>query len=410
METTTNIFFPNFLRECQKVQNRNNFKIRSYLASEETVKYDVPQSYIEYNAHVNNINKFKDTFVSYSILDELTRLLKTGETIRLCREYVGNINTNWNQWVICYISMSNLYNYISVWFSNIAFALNESIKALGKLVHDKDDKIDKENLKNYIGQILEALNNSNNQINIIVEKIENFKNNFDEKLKNELKKIVDRLNEESTLQQKERDSITARIKQLQNDISSYNASIVALAMAMGLSIALVTISFPITPFLSFVVGLFVLPAVGASIAATIKISQKLKAAKAEIESYGDYKNEFNVIITALANMSLSVQQTIKEADGIKTEISAVSAPWKALKQDLKDVREKIVSNIDYVKLLKSFKNVDSMWENLTKNLSYLNLQKCVHKVVQTDITDFDANVIMEKVKENGISMSEYLVA
>lgn len=426
MEKEINALFPNFSREYQKVQNKLKPKeqlcsVQSLMANEVEPLKDVPTEYAAYVSHVNNINRFKKQFVSYDVVEKVTDLLKSGDTIQHCRDYVGNINSNWNQWEKCYDSLKRTYSQVSQKASWIEASILDSIKALEKLVEDNYNVNAKRNLSSSIDDILDNLDKSKENINVSVDNVQEFQKNFDNKQVDEYKKIIEQLDKESTLQAETRDKIAERIKELQFNISKYNNRIAALAIAAGLSLTLVTFSFYFGGFkFGMIVGIFVLPVLVVATIELANLGMELSAAKKEIESYGDYKNSYNAVIASLAELEVSVNRTIEEAKGIKKEMNDVCAPWNALKIDLDKVKEALtpkksetgetIPGPDYDALLKSFKDVLVMWRNIKNNLSYLDLKAAGTNVVQTNLTDFDKDAIIKKAKEKGISMDEYIAA
>lgn len=199
---------------------------------------------------------------------------------------------------------------------------------------------------------------------------------------------------------------------MERDISAYNASIAALAVSMGVSCFMITGSFFISGGFGIVISLFLLPAVAVATAELVSIVKKLEAVKKEIAGYGDYENEYNNVIKKLDDLKGTTKKAKDKSEAIKEELDGVNAPWKALHADIEQINKIIMeSSFDnYEEMRDAFKEVKNEWDELRKNLEYLDLDASVSKVVHLDEVVADVDFLLTKARGEGISMSEFMVA
>lgn len=406
MRAETLELFPSFTRAIQKMKQVKNFRV---LEVKEATEQDIYAGYI---THVNTLNGFKDEMATTTLIDDVTDLVHSGETLVVTRECIGDINKIWNEWVSCYLTLGNNYKQLDDNAVNVSDTLADSITRLNALCKDPNDKYAKAKLDqsvSYMGQFLE---DSIELTNKVIKQVNDFGNDSYDKQYEYFDKIIAQLSKEATIQEKERDAITARINQLEDDIKSYNASIAALSVSLGVSCIMITGSFIISRGFGIVITLFLLPAVGAATAELVKVVRKLEAAKGEIAGYGDYENEYNNVIRDLGKLKGTTEDTKKEAKSVKEDLDGVNAPWEALHDDIKRIDELIKNSsfTDYEKMRTAFKEIEKEWDELKSNIAYLNLDAGMSKVVRFDEVVADVDFLIAKAQGEGISMKEFMVA
>lgn len=181
---------------------------------------------------------------------------------------------------------------------------------------------------------------------------------------------------------------------------------------MGIGTIMVTGTFFISAGFGVVVSLFILPAVAYAAIELAKVVAALNDAKAEIASYGDYKNEYDSLIEKIEELQTNVNSTKDSSGLIKNELNEVCAPWSALKQDLEEIKAKIENeSIDnYEQMKTSFEEILTKITVLESYVGKLELRKDILKVVQADELEADANYLMDKANEKGISLDEFMAA
>lgn len=101
-----------------------------------------------------------------------------------------------------------------------------------------------------------------------------------------------------------------------------------------------------------------------------------------------------------------------EAGLIKRDLEDVNAPWKALSEDISHIYE-IVKNdsfTDYEKMRDAFEEIEKEWTKLRNNLSSLNLDASVSKVVSVDNIVAEKDSLLSLAQKDGISMESYVFA
>lgn len=404
MRTTTVKLFPNFAREIEKI---NGSKC---VALGENVS-EVPKEYIDYITHVNTLNGFKDEMANTTLIDDVTDLVHKGETLNVTRNCVTSINKTWNKWVNCCTKLQSSHDKMVYNFGEVDEGMADAKKCLEKLCKDKDDKYAKKDLDAAISHMIEHMGSALDITSMTAEQVSDFYNSYDEQKENFVK-IANQLGKEASLQEAERDKITARIKQLRDDISYYNAGIATLAVSMGIGITMVTGSFFISAGVGVIISLFILPAVAVAISSLVKLVLKIKKAQAEIASYGDYKNEYDNVISKLNDLKDVVNETKDKSILIKRELNGVIAPWNALKEDLKGIKAKIETKTfdSYEDMKSAFEEVAVILATLEGYLDYLDIDKKLSKVVSVDVLEADADFLENKANGNGVSLKEFLAA
>lgn len=406
MRTETLELFPNFTRTIQKMKQVKNFRV---LEVREATEQDI---YAGYVTHVNIINGFKDEMANTTLINDVTELVHSGETLVVTRECIGDINKIWNEWVRCYFTLGNNYEQLDKNAVQVSKTLSKSIKSLDALCVNPKDEFAKDDLDSAVGYMGNYLGESIALTEEVINQVKDFRDKSYDKQYEDFDKIIAQLSKEATRQEEKRDAITARIEQLEADIKSYNASIAALAVALGVSCVMITGAFFISRGFALVITLFLLPAVAFAAIELAKIVMKLEVAKAEIAGYGDYENEYNNVIQNLNKLKGTTRDTKTEAESIKKELDDVNAPWKALCDDIRRIDELIKNSsfIDYEKMRTAFKEIEKEWEELKNNIAYLNLDASMSKVVHLDEVVADVDFLIAKAQGEGISMKEFMVA
>lgn len=407
MRPETISLFPNFAREIQKLQK----EVRNNLTANTAEEPEVPDVYKNYFTHVNIINAFKEEMANTTLADEVAKIVPAGETLVVTRECLSAINMTWNKWVNCYDALQNANEKLATELDNVGTGVSDAIESLKTLIKDKDNKYAKDELDDATCFIQKHLRRGITATTGSMQKITDFCNGYDSQKENFVK-IIDALGKEATLQGEERDKITARIKQLRDDISSYNASIAALAISMGVSVTIITGSFVIAGGFGIVITLFLLPAVAVAIAKLVEITAKIKKAKAEIASYGDYENEYNAVISKLNELKTNVEDFKDKSEAVKKELDGVIAPWNALEEDIEAIKKAVPESTseEYDKMKSAFEGIQEGLSTLTEYLKYLDCNKKTSKVVQVDNLDPTPDSIQERAKEEGVSMDDFMAA
>lgn len=406
MRPETIKLFPNFTGAIQKMKRVKNFQL---MEVKEVTEQDI---YVNYITHVNSINGFKDEMATTTLIDDVAELVPAGETLVVTRNCIGDINKVWNICESCYFDMRDNHTHLSNRAENIDETLEGSIESLDTLCEDPNDKYAKSDLNQAVKYMEKYLNDSIGYTKKIITEVQDFHDTSYDKQYEDFDKIIAQLSKESTTQEEERDAITSRIKQLERDISAYNASIAALAVSMGVSCFMITGSFFISGGFGIVISLFLLPAVAVATAELVSIVKKLEAVKKEIAGYGDYENEYNNVIKKLDDLKGTTKKAKDKSEAIKEELDGVNAPWKALHADIEQINKIIMeSSFDnYEEMRDAFKEVKNEWDELRKNLEYLDLDASVSKVVHLDEVVADVDFLLTKARGEGISMSEFMVA
>lgn len=415
METKELILFENLRNEVKKnygrpyqMLNLSQPDVLSRFLSDRE-GYVVPKEYQNFQGYIHDIDAFKKGVTSPKTLDDLVDLLKTGPTIEVCQNYFGEINKQWNKWTMCCTDLDSAAMSVSKSNENILRHMDNAISALDNLIKNPQDSEAKISLDINIDYIeKDDLQNIYSYSKNAIKGATAFQESFDEQEKS-YKKIVDQLSKEATLKESEKQKIKNRIDQLNNDISAYNATIAAIAIGMGVSVTLFFVSVKISGMFSFVVGLFLIPAITEMVMALSGVIAKIKIAKKEIEDYGDYESKYDRMILQLNDLKSDVEDIQKESAKMKGLISEVISPWTSLRKDL-DVLVKYISDTEnYETAREQFKEGKNLWSQIATNAEYLKMPSKA-KVVLNDISlDTPVDKMMEIVTTSeGVTMNEYL--
>ncbi len=406
MKAETLELFPNFIQAIRKTERTTDNVL---LAAKNSVNKDV---YVNYVAHVSSINAFKKDVCDTSLINDVKEIVKSGETLDKTRDCIGEINGVWNKWEECYILLRDKYSLLDDKAKLVNETLTDSIDYLKTLCGTPGDKYAKEGLEGAVRYANKFLCDSIELTGAVKKKLQDlYEKSYDNQYKY-FDEIMRQLSKEATLQKQDCEAIAARIKQLKSDISSYNAAIAAVSIAMGVGCAMVVGTFFFSTGYGIVVSLFLLPAEIAASVALADIVSKLKSAKSEIAKYGDYKNKYDIVIQKLNNLKATTEKMKKDAESIKEELAEVNAPWVALNKDMECIQRLLGSNsyLDYEKMLEAFEEIEKEWEELRVNIKYLNLETCISKVVLVDDVVAEKDFLLSKVQQEGISISDFVLA
>lgn len=369
----------------------------------------IPDEYQKFQEYIHDIDTFKKGVTSPEILDDLVGVLKTGSTIEVCQNYFGEINQQWNKWAFCCTDLDTAAMSVSKSNVNILRHMDNAILALDNLIKNPQDSEAKISLDTNINYIkMDDLQNIYSYSESAIEGASVFQKSFEEQKKS-YDKIITRLSEEATLQDTEKQKIKHRIDQLNNDISSYNATIAAISLGMGVSVSLFFISVKVSGMFSFVVGLLLIPAVTGMMMALSDVIAKIKIAQKEIADYGDYKSKYDGIILRLSGIKSDVEKTQKESAKIKDLISNVISPWTSLRKDLDELVKYISDTKDYKKARDQFEEGKNLWSQISANAEYLKMPSNAKVVLNEIPLDTSVEKMMEIVTTSeGITMGEYL--
>lgn len=417
MENNVATLFPNFTREYLRVKN-NKIRLSSTLVDGVPVLNDIPKIYADYQLHVNSINSYKSSFSATAIKQALAKAIgDQSETTRTCSKCLDNVSDNLIEWEGYYNELKRNYKMVSQranWIHEDLFGSIEALMILTCSAKSEEEKIAaKRKLDGNIQNIMGYLDDAEKGINDTVKHIDEYRNNFDSKHKEELKTVIDNVVKEVGIHDDKSKKLEQELKQLKDDIETYNARITALGLAMGISVSMVLVSVCIDGALAFVVALFVLPAIAVAIAELVNITAKLKSTQQRIEEAEREQKQETDIVNKLKNVRTTVDKAISNSDEIKQDMLDVNAPWNALKEDMNNIKKIIEQGeekIDYDKMLNTFIEVHAMWHDIQGNLFYLDLDKHINNVVKLDDTDFSADTIEEKAKEKGMTMADYMAA
>lgn len=415
MKTNEPILFKNLRNEVRKNQERPrrmlNLSQPDVLARflSEGEGYVVPEEYQKFQEHIHQIDAFKKEVTSPKVLDDLVDLLKTGSTIELCRNYFGEINKQWNKWTFCCIGLDSAVDRVFESNQNIIRHMDNSISALDILIKnpaDQEAKISLDRNINYIKS--DDLENIYSYSADAIKGAEAFQESF-AKQEESYKKIVDQLSKEATLQESEKQKIKKRIDELNSDISSYNATIAAIAIGLGVAATLFFVSVKVGGGFGFVVGLLLLPAVALLGKKLYDVIMGIKAAKKEIASYGDYESKYNGIIAKLGGLKSDVEKTQQESAKVKELISEVISPWTSLRKDL-DVLVKYISDTENYETARSqFEEGKELWKQIAANAEYLRMPSDTKVVLEEIPLDTPIEKMLEiATTAKGVTMEEYL--
>lgn len=276
MKAQTLKLFPNFAKIIRRSGSKRNLQ---NLKEEEASSQNV---YVNYVTHVNSLNGFKKEMCDTSLIDDVAKLVYSGETLSITRSCIGEINAVWNNWERCYDILRNDYVLLDNKALMVSRTFKDSIESLNALCENPNDPYAKENLNFAVQYMKTYLTGSIGITETVINEVHDFHDISYDKQYEYFDKIIAQLSKESSLKEKERDAVTARIRQLRNDIASYNASIAALAISLGVSCTMIVGTFFISGGYGIVITLFILPAVAAAVTELVKIVSKLKTAKKEI--------------------------------------------------------------------------------------------------------------------------------
>ncbi len=409
------VFFENLRTEVRKLQAkpRMNFSLSasegdglSGLAADE---YVVPECYVNYQAHINEINAFKKNVTDPKMLKDLVELLKVGPTIEECRKYYGEINQEWNDWELTYSYLNKAAKSVGLSNEDILRHFDKALEALKVLMVTKDDPDALAKFhKNVCAIQTDDLGDINSYSDAAVKGLNSFYDSFDEQ-EASYHKMVKQLIKESTLQEEEKEKIQKRIDKLKGDISSYNAAIAAIAIGMGVSLSLVFLSVKVGWGFALVVAVFIIPAFVAMSMKLASLIADIKQAKDEIASYAGYEDKYNGIIGKLSEIQKDVEETKKQSAEVKKLVAEVISPWTSLRKDLDVLMTYISETENYKTAYSQFEEGKVLWIQIAANAEYLKMPEDV-KVIMEEISVETTSVdeIVQLAQGEGITMQEYL--
>lgn len=409
------VFFENLRTEVRKLQAkpRTNFSLSasegdglSGLAADE---YVVPECYVNYQAHINEINTFKQNVTDPKMLKDLVELLKVGPTIEECRKYYGEINQEWNDWELTYSSLNKAAKSVGLSNEDILRHFDKALEALKVLMVTPDDTDALAKFHKNVSAIqTDDLDDIHSYSDAAVKGLNGFYDSFDRQ-ETSYNKMVKQLIKESTLQEEEKEKIRKRIDKLKGDISSYNAAIAAIAIGMGLSLSLVFLSVKVGWGFALVVAVFIIPAFVAMSMKLASLIADIKQAKDEIASYAGYEDKYNGIIGKLSEIQKDVEETKKESAEVKKLVAEVISPWTSLRKDLDVLMTYISETENYTTAYSQFEEGKALWIQIAANAEYLKMPEDV-KVIMEEISVETTSVdeIVQLAQGEGITMQEYL--
>lgn len=409
------VFFENLRTEVRKLQAkpRTNFSLSasegdglSGLAADE---YVVPECYVNYQAHINEINTFKQNVTDPKMLKDLVELLKVGPTIEECRKYYGEINQEWNDWELTYSSLNKAAKSVGLSNEDILRHFDKALEALKVLMVTPDDTDALAKFHKNVSAIqTDDLDDIHSYSDAAVKGLNGFYDSFDRQ-ETSYNKMVKQLIKESTLQEKEKEKIRKRIDKLKGDISSYNAAIAAIAIGMGLSLSLVFLSVKVGWGFALVVAVFIIPAFVAMSMKLASLIADIKQAKDEIASYAGYEDKYNGIIGKLSEIQGDVEETKKQSAEVKKLVAEVISPWTSLRKDLDVLMTYISETENYTTAYSQFEEGKALWIQIAANAEYLKMPEDV-KVIMEEISVENTSVdeIVQLAQGEGITMQEYL--
>ena len=185
METSKICFFPNFIREMEKIKNQKRTILK-------TNNEDIPDVYVNYVTHVNTINGFKSNMAGTTLVDAVTKLLKAGETVQITADCIEAINLKWAEWGNCYVQLVDGYHDTTRDLGRVKTEITDAIMWLQELCKDNAATDPKTNLLNDISYMIIYLNRALGVTSNTIKIVSTFHDTYDVQTDN-FNKIVTQL-------------------------------------------------------------------------------------------------------------------------------------------------------------------------------------------------------------------------
>ena len=211
--------------------------------------------------------------------------------------------------------------------------LGDAIKNTQTLIQTPGDAAALAALKNDLDQIPAQLSLVETFIAGAIKALQNFQDVLPE-MATQLENLSELAAADNKADQQQIEQLQSKIKQLQNDIDSLTASIVALgiadAAAISLGVLASIVAFPEGLLTWFVLG----PAVAVATTYIVLDAEQIKADKAAIDQCQSQMSQLTAACSVLSTLSTTYGNLATQSQSIQQALKAILSAWQAMAGDI----------------------------------------------------------------------------
>lgn len=290
----------------------------------------VAEAATDYKTNVVTVNTYVSNVLSSS-LPTVTPQPKDWQDYVNAWEQASSDALTWvNQCMARLLSVpQDVENYNPI----ISGLLTDAINQTNKLIADPTNAAALAALKNDLDQIPGQLSLVETFISGAIQALQNFQDVLPD-MATQLQNLSDLAAADNEADQQQIQQLQSKIKQLQNDIDSLTAAIVALgiadAAAISLGVIASIVAFPEGLLTWFVLG----PAVAVASTYIALDAEKIKADKAEIDQDQSEMSQLTAACSILSTLSTTYGNLATQSETIQQALQAILSAWQVMAGDI----------------------------------------------------------------------------
>ncbi|HEU5377689.1 MAG TPA: hypothetical protein VFV38_19870 [Ktedonobacteraceae bacterium] len=284
----------------------------------------------------------------------------------------------------------------------ISSLLQDASKRASILIERPSDQQALQMLNNDLDNISDQLNLVTVFIKTTVDSIQQYHSKLPD-MATQLQTIADRSTKDAKADQQKIAALLKDIEQLQNDIKSLTAAIVALGIAAGAAIILGTVATIVAFPVGAVVWLFVVPAVAAAGAFIVLDAAQIKVDQAKIKADQVNMDSLTADVSTLQLLAKQFAGMASQAQEIQTNLKAVLTEWQTLERDVNAAINEIkravsdVKGADFNRVLADISSAIQEWNATSTQAGNLYLDLQVNDAtLQLDMSSDEIKAAMAK--------------